>query len=118
MEQSHGQLSMSNDTWQIFDLGELREKLGDAPVEYREFLNVPALSCGLYRLAVGSKDMQSPHDEDEIYYVIEGRAKMRLGEEEHDVGPGSLLYVGATEAHSFFEIEQDMTLLVFFAASQ
>ncbi len=109
---------MSNDTWQVFDMAELRSKLTNAPVEYREFLRVPALSCGLYRLAAGSKDMQSPHDEDEIYYVLEGRAKMRLGDKEHIVEAGSLLYVGSTEAHSFFEIEQDMTLLVFFASGQ
>ncbi len=109
---------MSNDTWQVFDMAELRSKLTDAPVEYRQFLSVPALSCGLYKLVAGSKDMQSPHDEDEIYYVLEGRAKMRLGDEEHIVEAGSLLYVGATESHSFFEIEQDMTLLVFFASGK
>ncbi len=109
---------MSNDTWQVFDIAELRSKLTNAPVEYREFLRVPALSCGLYKLAAGSKDMQSPHDEDEIYYVLEGRAKMQLGDKEHIVEAGSLLYVGSTEAHSFFEIEQDMTLLVFFASGQ
>ena len=33
------------------------------------------------------------------------------------VAPGSILYVRATETHSFFEIEEDMTLLVFFAAA-
>ena len=32
------------------------------------------------------------------------------------VGPGSILYVRATAAHSFFEIEEDMTLMVFFAS--
>ena len=108
---------MSNDTWQVFDIPGLRQKLGAAPVEYQEFLRVPSLSCGLYRLAAGSTDMQSPHDEDEIYFVLEGRAKMLLGDKEHVVEQGSLLFVGATEAHSFFEIEEDMTLLVFFASS-
>ena len=42
---------------------------------------------------------------------------MKLGDEERTVGPGSLLYVSATESHSFFEIVEDMTLLVFFATS-
>jgi mannose-6-phosphate isomerase-like protein (cupin superfamily) len=49
--------------------------------------------------------------------VLGGRARMRLGDEERDVGPGSLLYVSATTEHSFFEIEEDMTLLVIFATS-
>lgn len=106
------------DTWKVFDLPALMASLDAKPVQYREFLKVPTLSCGLYRLAVGARDMQSPHDEDEIYYVLAGKAKMRLGDTERIVGPGSLLYVGATENHSFFEIEEDMTLLVFFASSK
>ncbi len=109
---------MGNESWQVFDLEQLQKQLTSAPVQYKEFLNVPALSCGLYRLAVGARDMQSPHDEDEIYFVLAGRAKMKLGDTERLVEPGNLLYVGATETHSFFEILEEMTLLVFFAASK
>ena len=105
------------DAWQVFDISNLEKHLEGKPVEYREFLNVPALSCGLYHLDKGSTDMQSPHDDDEIYFVLRGRAQLKLGEEIHDVSTGSLLYVKATEQHSFFEIEEDMTLLVFFARS-
>ncbi|MCP5179255.1 MAG: cupin domain-containing protein [Pseudomonadales bacterium] len=112
-----GDSKVSNDPWKVFDLQALQAQLTDAPVQYREFLNVPSLSCGLYRLKAGARDMQSPHDDDEIYFVLSGRAKMRLGDVERTVGPGMLLYVGATESHSFFEIEEDMTLLVFFASS-
>ena len=75
-----------------------------------------SLSCGIYTLAAGSKDLQSPHDEDEVYYVMSGRARIRIQDEERVVGPGSILYVGATSEHSFVEIEKDMTLLVFFAS--
>jgi mannose-6-phosphate isomerase-like protein (cupin superfamily) len=61
--------------------------------------------------------MQSPHDEDEVYFVLSGSGRLRVAGEEHHVREGSVLYVRATEDHSFFEIEEDMTLLVFFAAS-
>jgi mannose-6-phosphate isomerase-like protein (cupin superfamily) len=106
---------MADRNWQVFDLAEIKQKLKGKPAEYLEFLNVPALSCGIYSLAAGSTDMQSPHDDDEVYLVMSGRARMRLGDVERAVGPGSLLYVSATTEHSFFEIEEDMTLLVFFA---
>jgi len=108
---------MTESTWQVFDLAEVRDKLKGEAVEYLEFLNVPALNCGIYFLAAGSTDMQAPHDEDEVYLVLSGRARMHLGEENRAVGPGSLLYVSATTEHSFFEIEEDMTLLVMFAAT-
>jgi mannose-6-phosphate isomerase-like protein (cupin superfamily) len=108
---------MTTSAWQVFDLDKLRLRLTGAPVEYKEFLRTPNLSCGLYTLRAGTGDMQSPHDEDEVYYVLSGRATLKVGDETLDVKPGSVLYVRATEEHSFFEIEEDMTLLVFFAAA-
>ncbi|MEZ5561184.1 MAG: cupin domain-containing protein [Pseudomonadales bacterium] len=108
---------MSNSAWKVFDIDELRGRLTGARVEYKEFLRSPALSCGIYFLAQGARDMQTPHDEDEVYYVLSGKARMRLGDVEREVTAGSVLFVEATTEHSFFEIEEDMTLLVFFAAA-
>lgn len=108
---------MADNTWQVFDLAEIRQKLKGEAVEYLEFLNVPALNAGVYFLAAGSTDMQAPHDEDEVYLVLSGKAKMRLDDADKAVGPGSLLYISASTQHSFFEIEEDMTLLVLFAST-
>lgn len=109
-----------NDTaaWKTLNLDDVLAGFAGRPVEYHEALRVPSLSCGVYRLAAGSRDMQGPHDEDEVYYVVTGRARLKVGDETRAVGPGSILYVRATERHSFFEIDEDMTLLVFFAASR
>ena len=76
---------MSDSSWQVFNLEDIRHRLTGKAVEYLEFLNVPALNCGIYFLTAGSTDMQAPHDEDEVYYVLSGRARMRLGSEERDV---------------------------------
>ena len=104
------------DDWRAFELEEeIASQLGSGR-PYREFLRVPTLSCGIYTLPVGAKDLQGPHDEDEVYLVVRGRARMRVEGEERELGPGSLLYVRATSEHSFFEIEEDITLLVFFAS--
>lgn len=107
---------MAEDDWKVFDLVELRERHAQRRIPYLEFLRVPALSCGLYRLPAGARDLQSPHDEDEVYHVLEGRGRVRVEGAEREVGPGSILYVRASSEHSFFEIEEDMTLLVFFAS--
>ncbi len=108
---------MGDNAWQVFDLETIKDRLTGEAVQYLEFLSVPALNCGLYFLPAGSTDMQSAHDDDEVYLVLQGRARMRLEDAERAVGPGSLLYVGATTEHSFFEVEEDMTLLVLFANS-
>lgn len=108
---------MSDDAWQVFDIRKIQTTLSGAGPEYREFLRAPSLSCGVYHLPRGCRDMQTPHDEDEVYFVLSGRARLKVADEEQRVEPGTVLYVRATEVHSFFEIEEDMTLLVFFAAS-
>ena len=107
---------MSESTWRTFGLAELIEKQKNSGTPYLEFLRVPSLSSGIYTLPAGSKDLQNPHDEDEVYFVIEGRARVRVGDEEREVGRGSILYMSATSEHSFIEIEEDITLLVFFAS--
>lgn len=107
---------MSDSSWKVFDFETEFGKQVASNRPYREFLRVPSLSCGIYTLPAGAKDLQGPHDEDEVYYVARGKGRVRVDGREAPVGPGSILYVRATASHSFFEIEEDITLLVFFAS--
>src|SRR3954463_15433372 len=85
---------------------------------YLEFLKVPALSMGIYTLPAGSTDPQSPHTEDEVYYVTQGMATIRVGAEDHPVVAGSIVYVPAHVEHRFLNIIQELTVLVFFAPAE
>lgn len=107
---------MAEHDWKAFQLDEEIERQRRSGRPYHEFLRVPSLSCGIYTLPAGARDLQAPHDEDEVYYVLRGRGRLRVGGEEQTVGPGSVLYVRATSEHSFFEIDEEITLLVFFAS--
>jgi mannose-6-phosphate isomerase-like protein (cupin superfamily) len=102
--------------WRHFQLEDVIAAQQRSGTPYLEFLRVPALSCGIYTLPAGSKDLQAPHDEDEVYLVVRGRGRLRVEGEERAIGPGSILYVRATSEHSFLEIDEDVTLLVFFAS--
>jgi len=108
---------MSDDAWKVFHLDDLVPKVQSNDPCFLEYLRMPGLSSAVYRLPAGSRDMQAPHLEDEIYFVVDGKATLRVGEEEKQVGPGSILYVRATEEHSFFNITEDLTLLAFFGKS-
>lgn len=100
--------------WQVFKLSELKDKVaGDDPCIF-EFLRSSKMSCAIYRLPAGAKDMQAPHLEDELYLVLEGRARLRVDNQEHDVGPGMALFVSATTEHSFFDIMEDLVLVAVF----
>jgi len=85
---------------------------------YLEFLRVPSLSAGVYALAAGATDPQTPHLEDEVYYVVRGRGKLRRGTEELPALPGDVLYVPAGEPHRFHSIEEELVLLVVFAPAE
>jgi len=85
---------------------------------YREFLRVPAMSAGLYVLSAGSIDPQSPHHQDELYYVVRGRGRFRAGGQETEVSAGSLLFVAAEVEHKFYDIEEELSVLVFFAPAE
>lgn len=85
---------------------------------YLEFLRVPAFSMGLYVLPAGGVDPQQPHKEDEVYYVIDGRAMITVGDEDRPVEPGSIVFVGAEVEHRFHSITEELKLLVFFAPAE
>jgi quercetin dioxygenase-like cupin family protein len=82
---------------------------------YWEFLRVPSMSAGLYVLAAGGEDTQHPHHEDEMYYVVRGRARFRAGEEDREVSAGSVMFVAAEIEHKFYDIKEELAALVFFA---
>jgi mannose-6-phosphate isomerase-like protein (cupin superfamily) len=83
--------------------------------EWREFFKVKALSLGVYALKKGALDKQSPHKQDEIYYVLSGRATLTVEDQAHPVEAGSVVYVAAHAKHRFHDITADLTTLVFFA---
>ena len=102
----------------VHELPELIAQLNRSGQRFFEFLRVPSLSAGVYRLRAGSIDAQSPHTEDEVYYVISGRASIRVGTEDRSVSAGSTVFVPATIEHRFHSIEEDLIILVFFAPAE
>jgi mannose-6-phosphate isomerase-like protein (cupin superfamily) len=100
------------------DLPTISAERAQAGKLYQEFIRVPMLSVGVYVLAAGGIDPQKPHREDEIYYVVRGRARMRVGSEEQVVKAGSVVFVGGKVEHQFFDISEELELLVFFAPSE
>jgi len=101
-----------------YELSQLLQQQKDSNKLYLEFLKVPDLSMGLYVLPAGGTDPQSPHTEDEVYYVVSGRAKIKVAEEDRLVWGGSIVYVTKNVEHRFHSIEEALTVLVFFAPAE
>ena len=112
----------------FFKLSEVREEHGAAGKRYFEFLRVPSLSTGIYILPAEGQDQQTPHHQDEIYYVISGRARMKITREENIaagvisedrlVTAGSVIFVEAGTEHRFHSIEEELVVLVVFGPAE
>ena len=103
---------------QAFELVQLISQQKSSDKLYLEFVRVPDLSMGLYVLPAGGTDPQSPHTEDEVYYVVSGKAKIKVGEEDREVRAGSIVYVAKKVEHCFHSIDEELQVLVFFAPAE
>lgn len=101
-----------------FELSDLLKQAAAKDTRYLEFLSVPSMSLGIYTLPAGSTDMQNPHKQDEVYYVLSGKARLQVEGEVQPVQTGSIAFVAAHDKHKFIEIEEDLSLLVFFAPAE
>jgi mannose-6-phosphate isomerase-like protein (cupin superfamily) len=106
------------DGMQTFELTDLVTQQKDSDKLYLEFLKVPDLSMGLYVLPAGGLDPQSPHTEDEVYYILSGRAKIKVADQDRDVQAGSIVYVAKNVEHRFHSIEEELKVIVFFAPAE
>jgi mannose-6-phosphate isomerase-like protein (cupin superfamily) len=94
---------------------ELQERTGEL---YLEFLRRDSLSCGLYVLEPGGDDPQTPHQEDEVYVVLAGRARLIVAGRDQPVGPGSVVFVARTVPHRFADVTERLSVLVLFAPAE
>lgn len=101
--------------WELADVIARREASGRP---YLEFVRVPELSVGLYVLEAGGVDRQSPHLEPEAYFVMSGSGRLRMGEEDVAVGPGTTAFVAAGVEHRFHSITERLVILVAFGPAE
>lgn len=107
----------------FFNLADMEAERSASGKRYLEFLRVPALSAGLYVLPQEGLDQQTPHQQDEIYYVVSGRARMKITREDQApedrlVTEGIVIFVEAGTEHRFHSIEQDLVVLVVFGPAE
>jgi mannose-6-phosphate isomerase-like protein (cupin superfamily) len=100
---------------EAFDYDQVVRRREDSGEAYLQFLNQGSMSLGLYALAAGATDMQTPHREDEIYYVVAGRGVIDVAGERQPVQAGSIIFVAKDVEHRFVDIAEDLSILVFFA---
>jgi mannose-6-phosphate isomerase-like protein (cupin superfamily) len=105
----------SGQGWQVFDLMAVSAEQISSGRPYHQFLDEPSMSMGVYVLASGAIDNQTPHNEDEVYIILEGRGLFQAGDDELPFESGNILFVRAGVRHQFRDITENLkTLVIFF----
>ena len=99
-------------------MGDVRGTLAASGRPYHEIARSHDLSVGLYVLPAGGEDHQTPHTEDEVYYVISGQATVTVRGEDRLVSAGSVVFVPADMPHRFHDIGSELVVLVVFGPAE
>jgi len=95
-----------------FDIEAVKERLSDAG-GYEVVHSSPGLEIGVYVLVAPEPDRQQPHDDDEVYVVLEGQGVLDVEGKEVLLREGHALFVPAGAEHRFSGYEE-LSLLVIF----
>jgi mannose-6-phosphate isomerase-like protein (cupin superfamily) len=104
----------------IHHVGDQLSALARDHPDFAEFFRSPSksLSLTIARWPAGSVDDQTPHTEDEVYYVLDGRATLVVEGSRTDVAPGTVAFVAAGDQHRFADISEDLEVLVFWSPAR
>ncbi len=73
----------------------------------------PGLELGVYVLVAPEPDRQQPHDDDEVYIVLEGDGTLEIEGEPIELRVGHAVFVPAGAEHRFVGYEQLSVLVIF-----
>ena len=96
-----------------FGVGSVVEKLRAAGGGYEIVHESPGLEMGVYVLVAPEPDRQQPHEDDEVYVVLDGSGVLDVEGTSVPVGVGDAVFVEAGADHRFSAYEQLAVLVVF-----
>lgn len=97
-----------------YDISEYVAKIKNSSNYFYTFINRQNLAAGILVLIPGQDDTQSPHESDEIYYVIQGDGFLKINKKDFPVSPGKIFFVKKNIPHHFFGNTKELRVLYFF----
>jgi mannose-6-phosphate isomerase-like protein (cupin superfamily) len=96
-----------------FDTREVVERLRALGGGYEMVHESSGLELGVYVLVAPEPDRQQPHEDDEVYVVLEGNGTLEVESERVDLREGQAVFVRAGAEHRFVGYEQLAVLVIF-----
>jgi mannose-6-phosphate isomerase-like protein (cupin superfamily) len=96
-----------------FDVEGVKARLESGSGGYEVVYSSPAVEIGVYVLVAPEPDRQQPHEDDEVYVVLEGRGTLEVEGQAFPVSEGDALFVEAGADHRFSGYEALSVLVIF-----
>jgi mannose-6-phosphate isomerase-like protein (cupin superfamily) len=96
-----------------FEIRAAQKRLYEAGGGYEVVHRSAGLELGVYVLIAPEPDRQQPHEDDEIYVVLEGTGVLKVDGQEVPVSDGSAVFVEAGADHRFTAYEHLAVLVMF-----
>lgn len=100
-----------------FDTNKYIDKISKSNTYFHTFLDRENIAAGILRLSPGEQDTQTPHESDEVYYVVRGDGFLRVEGRDHHVSEGMAYYVKKNLAHKFHGNTVELVVVYFFSGS-
>ena len=97
-----------------FDTKEYVDKIRKNDDYFHTFINKQTLAAGVLVLQPREKDTQTPHDFDEVYYVVKGNGFLKINKKDYPVSEGKAFFVQKDIEHCFFGNTRELVVLYFF----
>ncbi len=98
-----------------FDTSKYIDEIKKSETYFHTFLNRKNIAAGILVLEPGDEDTQSPHDDDEVYYVLRGDGYLKINDKDYEVSEGKAFYVQKQIPHKFFGNKKELIALYFFS---
>jgi mannose-6-phosphate isomerase-like protein (cupin superfamily) len=102
----------------LVEIQRAKERLAAAGGGYEIVHSSPGLELGVYVLVAPEPDRQQPHDDDEVYVVLDGRGTLEVEGELLELHEGQAAFVRAGAEHRFVGYEQLSVLVIFDKAAR
>jgi mannose-6-phosphate isomerase-like protein (cupin superfamily) len=96
-----------------FEIAAVKERLREAGGRYEIVHESAGLEVGVYSLVAPEPDRQQPHEDDELYVVLEGTGVLEVEGEQSPVREGTAVFVEAGADHRFTAYEHLSVLVIF-----
>ncbi len=100
-----------------YDLDTYLEKINNNNSYFQTFINKDSLAAGVLVLKPSEEDTQTPHDSDEVYYVISGDGFLKIKDKDYKVSKDKLFFVAKDVEHFFHGNTKELKVLYFFGGT-